>query len=231
MKIKLFLFALLTSLVFSNSYSQQDVNGWYWLNGKPTGNTLAWVKIVDPANIYAVGDRGTFMKSTDGGDTWSINNSVGSPDNSETGNLQTRPLYTGWFFNANTGFVAGQSISSTPGYISRTTDGGITWSYVQYSNTGGTIRKMHFINSNTGFMTGNANARLYKTTDAGLTWTNISNVVGFPLDDFSSVYAIDENNIYLASNANKNVYHYTTANGWTTSSIVRYRSSYYRYDF
>ena len=85
MKSKFLSIIFLLSAVCNYSYSQQDVNGWFWINGQPTGNTLRWVKIVDAANIYAVGDFGTFMKSTDGGDTWSVNSQVGSPDNSSTG--------------------------------------------------------------------------------------------------------------------------------------------------
>ena len=104
MKFKLFLFSLLMMSVFiSNSYSQQNSNGWYWLNGKPSGNTLNWVKVVDAANIYAVGERGTFMKSVDGGDTWAVNTQVGELDTDQWGCLSHLNLYTGWFMDANTG--------------------------------------------------------------------------------------------------------------------------------
>jgi photosystem II stability/assembly factor-like uncharacterized protein len=221
MKLKFFLLALFISVLFKNSYSQQDVNGWFWLNGKPTGNTLQWVKVFDAANIYAVGERGTFMKTTDGGDTWSINNQVGSPDNSETGNLQTRNLYTGWFFNANTGFVAGQSINSTPGYVSRTTDGGNTWNYIQYNNIGGTVKSMYFINSLTGYFTGTGTAKFYKTTDGGLSWVDRSNSPNIPVESFSSIHAVDTSNIFIscASNPTKKVYNYKPASGWTITTL------------
>ncbi|MBL8008538.1 MAG: hypothetical protein JNJ56_13520, partial [Ignavibacteria bacterium] len=89
MKIKFLFTILFVFIVLSNSHAQQDVNGWYHLNGKPTGAQLNWVQVVDAANIYAVGDRGTFMKSADGGDSWILNTQVGSPDNSSTGGLAT----------------------------------------------------------------------------------------------------------------------------------------------
>lgn len=206
-------------VLFTNLYSQQDVSGWYWLVGRPTGNTLYWTQIVDPANIYAVGNFGTFMKSTDGGDTWLVNSQVGSPDNSSTGGLSTRTLYTGWFFDANTGIVAGQSLSSNPGLISRTTDGGNTWNYIQYSFSGATVRDMYFINSLTGYMAGSSNAKLMKTTDAGITWSDESLKPGFPAEtNYGAVYALDTGNIFLTSTNTKTLYNYKTGIGWTTVS-------------
>ena len=162
-------------MIFTNSYSQQDVNGWYWLNGRPSGNTLKWVKVFSASTMYAAGDRGTFMKTTDGGDTWSVNSQVGAPDNSSTGNLATRVLNIGWFFDANTGIVAGQSLSTNPGLISKTTDAGNSWTYYEYNDVaGGVVNGLYFINSTTGYLCGNTNASVRKTTDAGLTWTDIS---------------------------------------------------------
>ena len=220
MKAKLFPVIFFMCLIFTNSYSQQDVNGWYWLNGKPTGNSLYWVQVMDAATMYAVGERGTFMKTTDGGDTWSVNSSVGSPDNSSTGNLQTRNLNTGWFFDANTGIVAGQSLTSTPGYISRTTNGGNTWSYIQYSNTGGNVKGIHFINALTGYFAGKGTAKFYKTTDGGLSWVDRSNSPAIPAEEYSSIYAVDTSNIFVTSELNPNrVYKYNPSTGWTLKTV------------
>ena len=210
MKIKLLLAILFFITSFVNSNAQQDVNGWYWLNGKPTGSTLNWVKVIDASTIYAVGARGTFMKSTDGGDTWSINSQVGSVYPGPDGHRQTLPLNTGWFFNASTGIVAGQSVSSSIGTISRTTDGGNTWNYIQYNDTGGTIKSMYFINSNTGYFTGSGRARFFKTTDGGLTWQDQSFSPLVPANTYSGVFATDTSNIYLSAETNpvKKVYYH-----------------------
>ncbi|MEO8664013.1 MAG: YCF48-related protein [Ignavibacteria bacterium] len=204
-------FLILLTLIFvSNSYSQQDVSGWYWLNGRPTGNTLNWVKIINSNTIYAVGNFGTFMKSTDGGDTWSVNSQVGAIDNSPTGGGATRVLNAGWFFDANTGMVGGQSLSGNPGVISRTTNAGNTWTYIQYNGSGGTVTNFYFINSTTGFLCGNSVTKARKTTDAGLTWTDISG--NLPSATFTSVYAFDANKIIVTSDQTKI---YTTTDGGT----------------
>jgi photosystem II stability/assembly factor-like uncharacterized protein len=70
---KFFTIFFLISILFQNSYSQQNMNGWFWINGQPQSNTLNWVKIIDATHYYSVGEEGTFMKSSDGGDSWLIN--------------------------------------------------------------------------------------------------------------------------------------------------------------
>lgn len=202
MKIRLFSIAFLLFIVLcNNSHSQQDVSGWYWMNGQPTGNTLRWVKIMNSSLIYATGEFGTFMKSTDGGDSWMLNSQVGSPDNSPTGGGSTRVLNSGWFVDANTGVVGGQSLSSTPGYVSRTTNGGDSWNYIQYSPVAGTVNGFYFINSNTGYLCGNSNAMLYKTTDRGQSWNDISG--SLPSGSYTSVFALNENQIFLTTSSNR----------------------------
>jgi len=56
----LFLFLCLS---FQKSYSQQNINGWYWMNGQPQSEHLNWVQYINPSTIYATGDYGNFMKS------------------------------------------------------------------------------------------------------------------------------------------------------------------------
>ena len=79
-KLSYFLAVLISIFLFQNSYSQQNLNGWYWINSQPQANDLNWVKMIDATHYYAVGDHGTFMKSTDGGDNWLINSDAGQPE-------------------------------------------------------------------------------------------------------------------------------------------------------
>ena len=190
----------------------------------PRAITLNWVQIINSNTIYAVGNLGTFIKTTDGGNTWSVNSQVGSPDVSSTGGGATRVLNYGWFFDANTGIVAGQSLSSASplppphGMVSRTTDAGNTWTYIDYNDTGGTVNCLYFIDSNTGFLCGGTRARVHKTTDAGLTWTDVSGNLA-QTNTWNSVYAFDANNIVVATSANRI---YTTSDGgtmWTLTTL------------
>ena len=43
-------------------------SGWFWQNPPPQGHTLGAVASPDPSNVIAVGDSGTILRTTDGGD-------------------------------------------------------------------------------------------------------------------------------------------------------------------
>lgn len=208
-----FLIVVLLSSVITDSYSQQDINGWYWINGKPAGNTMNWVFITPSGSHYAIGNKGTFAKSTDGGTQWSINSKVGLCDAS----LFYRDLRTGFFLDENTGFAAGSLIINTvQGVISKTTDGGANWTNYQYNDTSGSVNGMYFINANTGFICGGTRVRVHKTTDGGITWTDISNGLS-STNTYNAVYAIDENNIFLAFTTRRLYY---TSNGGSSWSLI-----------
>ena len=200
LKTKSFLLLVLLCLTSQYSFSQQNLNGWYWVNGQPQANDLNWVKIVDATHYYAVGEQGTFMRSSDGGETWTINSQAGVSD-PLFGSGATLRLYSGWFFDANTGFVTGQSeFGETK--IRKTTDGGNNFFDVSLglNNSVSRISDIYFINSTTGFLCGNNSVKAFKTTNAGLNWVQMSNlpVTAF---DYECVYAIDENNILMGTNS------------------------------
>jgi len=213
MKKTFILIVLLSISVFTNSYSQQDLNGWYWLNAKPTGNNLNWVFITPTGSHYALGNKGTFANSTDGGMQWSINSSVGRFDAS----LSYRDLRTGFFLDANTGFAAGSLVlNNVQGVVSKTTDGGANWINYQYNDTSGSVNGMYFINANTGFICGGTRVRVHKTTDGGVTWSDISTGLS-GTNTYNAVYAIDENNIFLAFSTRRLYY---TSNGGSNWSLI-----------
>ncbi|HMR40242.1 MAG TPA: YCF48-related protein [Ignavibacteria bacterium] len=213
-------FTTLLFLVFctiQNSYSQQNTNGWYWINSRPQSNNLNWTQIVNATNYYAVGDEGTFMKSSDGGDTWLINTAAGIID-PLFGSGGTYRLNTGWFFDANTGLVAGQSASGDGGFVRRTTDGGNTFTSIGLGASSGVprISDIYFMNSTTGYLCGNNSVKAYKTTNAGLNWTPLPNLP-VSTSDYSSIYAINENNILIGLNTDGTSRHiYRTTNAGAT---------------
>lgn len=227
---------ILTLLVTYGAIGQQDLNGWYWLS-KPQGQTINWIKVLDASNIFAVTNRGLFMKTNDGGDSWTISQ-AGAEDNSPDGGLSKRNLYTGWFFDANTGIVGGsprlgQSYEGTT-VVQKTTDGGVTWSTKTVNSVaGGSVNGIYFINSTTGYLCGTFNAHLYKTTDKGESWSEVLNV---PALQYYSLHAFDQNKIILASDQRTIV---RTSDGgttwitdtifsaldWTTFTSVEFRNS------
>jgi hypothetical protein len=60
-------------IAFLNLQSLSQVNSnWKWLHPKPQGNALWQCKYWDANTVYAVGSYGTFIKTTDGGNTWFV---------------------------------------------------------------------------------------------------------------------------------------------------------------
>ena len=84
---------------------------------------------------YAVGDYGTIIKTTDGGETW-MTLSSGT----------TYPLWSVWFTDENKGVVAGNEGGPiiTPGFILETFDGGVTWTELPSASAPG-LRSVSFL--------------------------------------------------------------------------------------
>jgi photosystem II stability/assembly factor-like uncharacterized protein len=83
------------------------------------------------------------------------------------------------FINGFAGLI-GSNSNNIPnmigGEIIRTTNGGANWSRVLL-DSGFRVKDFYFINPSTGYAVGglySVTAKLYKTTDAGLTWSDIS---------------------------------------------------------
>jgi len=80
---------------------------WVWQNPLPQGNTLQDFFFIDTSNGFAVGARGTILRTTDGGNNWDQQTS-GTDDD----------LYGVAFTDSSTGTAVGNF-----GAILRTTDG------------------------------------------------------------------------------------------------------------
>jgi photosystem II stability/assembly factor-like uncharacterized protein len=168
-------------------YAQEDIN-WKWSHQKPQGNALRWVKMWDSNNWYALGHSGTFIKTSDGGQTWMVSHKAGQYDMNEE---RYKDIYAVHFFDMNTGLVAGQG-----GHIARTTDGGFTWEQIDAVSPTTNFYNFHFINSNTGYLVGTISGRLMKTTNGGLTWTLNT---ALPSGTYYDVYSPDGITIIVSS--------------------------------
>jgi photosystem II stability/assembly factor-like uncharacterized protein len=104
--------------------------------------------------VYAIGESGDILKSTDAGATWVV---LSPPT--------IRDLYGISFISPTTGWVAGSS-----GTILATTDGGSTWA-PETSGTNVTLYAIHFKTSLIGWAAG-TNGTILKTTNGGSTWTS-----------------------------------------------------------
>lgn len=145
MKYFFFLLSFSNVLLFSQ-------NDWSWQNPLPQGNTLYSVSFADSLIGWAVGEHGTIIKSTDGGETWSLQQST-----------ITERLHSVHAFNENSVYAVSEN-----GTVLKTTDGGESWNAQSGSQSG--INESFFINENLGWMIGNGGTIL-KTIDAGNNWS------------------------------------------------------------
>jgi photosystem II stability/assembly factor-like uncharacterized protein len=141
---------------------------------------------------YITGHSGGLAKTTDGGNTWV-----------HITNVPTGHHYDLWTPNGTLIIIC-----SGAGKIQRSTNGGTGWATINTPTTF-FLRKLCFINNDTGFASGD-NTAVILTTDGGQNWTNANS--GLPSSRFSDIdYKITGQNteVYLTGNA----YHiYKTTN-------------------
>lgn len=207
---KLFLIVLLF-IAGAGLYAQTSPD-WKWIHPRPQGQYLRWFKMVDANTWYAAGDYGMFMKTTNAGVNWTTK-TAGYPSTLYPGSGILQNSLSGYFLNANTGFLGVQSVRG----IAKTTNGGQTFDTIQILLSGTmSTYGFHFINSTTGYLAASSTAKLMKTTDAGMTWIQLPNLGSITC---YTVYASDTNNIITTSSSG-NVYITTNAGvNWTTSNI------------
>ncbi len=148
-------------------------NGTSW-NQISTGYNSSFntVNIIDTNNVILSGSN-SIIKTNDGGITWenlSIPNS-GVNKTSFTSSLIGHAVCNG-------------------GTILKTIDGGLNWYTTQSTNTfPSDYFTVYFVNENIGFAT-REHDNMYKTTDAGETWVEISGTI----DAIFDFHFLDENN-------------------------------------
>jgi photosystem II stability/assembly factor-like uncharacterized protein len=140
---QLIIFLLLTL----SSYAQQQ--SWFWQNPYPQGNDLYDVSFIDSLHGWAIGDYCTIIKTTDGGNNWSV--IYIEPD---------KDIKNICFLDEKRGFIGSDS-----GRILITNDGGNNWEIYQTNNKGSIYGKAFFLDSLNGWLEGDL-----QTTDGGNTW-------------------------------------------------------------
>ncbi len=136
---------------------------WGLIQPRPTNENLRTVFFSSPATGFIVGDYGTILRSTDGGDSWEVQPS---------GTIYT--LKSVRFFNDQLGIVVGEH-----GTILRTTDGGSTWA-PQPCPTTSHLSGVAFASKDTPdvvFAVG-YDATVLRSNDQGQTWVHVD--VGVP---------------------------------------------------
>lgn len=126
---------------------------------------------------------------------WQYVTPVGSP------NPQTESRICN-FPSAQVGYVAGSQGSFSNSGLSKTMDGGNTWTALTFPDSNFTVNSMDFVTESLGYVAGrleggNYNPKLFKTEDGGQSWSDLSpdsinTSGGYEVVDF-----LDENNGYF----------------------------------
>jgi len=201
MKIKLTLFLLLfvaVSAVFAQNYPSYQ-----WVHPKPFGTSTGVVKVWDANNFYAFGQAGTFVKTTDGGQTFTLNPFAGVPNASPY--ITTNDIYGAYFVDMNTFYLCGVW------GVTKTTDGGQTFNQIGagFFPTS-TLRDIQFIDANIGYVVGTSTAKMSKTTDGGATWT-VDPLL--PATTYYNIHAFSENRVMVAGSVSSTFNIRFTTNG------------------
>lgn len=179
--------------------------GFEWIK-QESGVTKSLYRIfaADSQTIYCVGFFDCILKTTNAGNNWNIlRNST-----------KQSPTYEGIFFlNKDTGWISKNL------YILRTTNGGLTFdsSMVKPSF----IFDIYFRNFNEGLFCGEA-SYMYRTTNAGLNWTQIDVVKQGDLPNFRNLSFINYNTGFIQGSQNNKVFKTTNFGlSWDSTATVQ----------
>ncbi len=133
---------------------------WTWQNPLPQGNDLRAVQFLNADTGFIAGDGGSFLKTEDGGATWSLSRVP-------TGSL----IFSMAFKDAQTGVVVtnGSNNDSVPKYgLYRTEDGGKSWrETMAMEANAGTI--VQWPGGNTVYVTNDSTIKVSR--NGGLDWS------------------------------------------------------------
>jgi len=150
--MKYFLTALIITLFLCEVKGQVS-----FISPSPTGEILNSVMFQGESTVYAIGENRTILKSSDNGTSW---------ENQYANDLGCQTFYDICFINDQVGFIVGDNTT-----IIKTTDGGESWQEKLYSPYE-YLYSISVVEGNFGFAVG---SRIFKTINAGETWSLIPN--------------------------------------------------------
>ncbi len=157
MKTKFFSLIFFLSFSFT-AFSQYNYDEWELQNPYPTANMLSDISFVNDSVGWIVGERGTILKTTDGGQTWDIQ---------ESGTDLW--LMNVSFTDENTGFASGNN-----SMVVYTVDGGENWlrmpGFQWYSDP---LKSIYVVNPDTVWF-GSWNGQIYGCFNYGSSWKRIA---------------------------------------------------------
>jgi len=195
------------------TYYTED-GGKAWTKGDNEANCRYGLDFLDEKNLWTIGNYGGNRVSNDGGATLSAVTDFELIDNKPNQLLSIITKDTVWI--------------ASPVNLGVTHDGGLTWEKISFPNGCVTIVGMAFFSELEGYLLSEEGI-LYKTVDAGVSWSEFSRLVpatGFKKTETPSVaihqYNKDELVVVFLDKDNYN-YSALTSNGgetWSYNKII-----------
>lgn len=136
-----------------------------WTLQYTAGQYLRSIEFIDAQHGYCGSLSGSLLRTVDGGATWTDVAPLINPQPPGICGLSAPTPTT----------IYGVGLWASPAYVVKSTDGGLSWSFINMSAQATALVDVHFISADTGFVTGtaapagNGGVILY-TTDGGLSW-------------------------------------------------------------
>ena len=129
------------------------------------GTYLRSIEFIDASTGFCGSLDSALFMTTDSGSTWT--------DISPS--IQPRPKGVCGLSIPDDSTIYGCGIYNQPAFIIKSTDRGLTWTYIDMSMHAKALVEVHFVSRDTGFASGRANPLsdggvILRTTDGGLTW-------------------------------------------------------------
>lgn len=136
-----------------------------WTLQYTSGKYLRSIEFATPTLGFCGSLDSSFYKTTDGGNTWT--------DIANT--ITPKPPGICGLSAPTSNIIYGCGIWSSPAYLIKSLDGGNSWTTIDLSSLANALVEVHFINADTGFVSGMANPAtqggiILYTTDGGNTW-------------------------------------------------------------
>lgn len=179
-------------------------------------NNLTDVFFLNATTGWAVGSQYVVLKTTDGGATW---NRISIDSGASTNDTYTDIQFT----DINTGYVAGSSTTNSTSFVRKSMDGGVNWA-ISTTTSAGVIRRLSFINNDTGWTGGRSSnpsvtlPDVSKTSNGGTNWLSYSalQTTTYANRSVNSLQFIDANRGWMLSSNNLGSDIITTKNGGST---------------
>jgi len=167
---------LIIFIIFVLSQTIYGQETWFWQNPWPQGNDLNDVWVLENGNVFAVGDRGTLLRSEDGGNNWQVTHRILGNDE-DIVDIEFISDLKGWLLSNIEIYDERDNVISFQSFIYTTVDAGLHWEIIaQFDSI--RLKDLSFINPNQGWATGHRMENIFfsiagivlKTENSGYDW-------------------------------------------------------------